>query len=517
VFDRSPDPRVARTYASAMQAARDASLDEARRNLQRTLEIAPSFAPAHLAFVLATRAIDDSTREHYRQASEQRVTLDDRERVLLTALEPLIRSRPDAAEGVRSLRAALVQAPDDGDLRYQLARAQWFAGDLAGAVETVEDVLRRDPGLPLAYYELGFDLEWSGEKDRSIEAYRACVKAAPSAAQCLMALGAVLAQEGMCSEAEAVDRQAIAAAQTSYRAYELLAVALHGEGAPLEAVRGVADQGIAKLPPPAQTVYRPIWAARLAALGGDFDAVAAAVTDWEEAQSTSSDVGAHFGPVEIGAYALAEAGKLEEARELLRGFLRRAPAWSAGTFVDPTFEANALLYRFGALSASELAERREAWLASTGSTGQLAAWVQGRQIWWFAYAEPALTADDAREALEARARFPPLVDAPSRDPLLDVAVGAVLQRAGRTTDALPYLRRGAAACTGALQPFIYIHGLLELGQALESVGDSAGACAAYARVLEAWPHPRPRSASTDAAIARRRRLMCPQDHLAVPP
>jgi serine/threonine-protein kinase len=55
-----------------------------------------------------------------------------------------------------------------------------------------------------------------------------------------------------------------------------------------------------------------------------------------------------------------------------------------------------------------------------------------------------------------------------------------------------------------------MHAVLDLGRALEQTGDTAGACAAYARVLAKWGTAKPRSITADAAREGVRRLRCPR-------
>jgi TolA-binding protein len=51
---------------------------------------------------------------------------------------------------------------------------------------------------------------------------------------------------------------------------------------------------------------------------------------------------------------------------------------------------------------------------------------------------------------------------------------------------------------------------LDLGRALEQTGETAAACAAYAKVTERWGHAKPRSVTAEAAAAGFRRLRCAQ-------
>ncbi len=188
--------------------------------------------------------------------------------------------------------------------------------------------------------------------------------------------------------------------------------------------------------------------------------------------------------------------------------MRNAPAWGAHSYVvDVTLIASAVLYRMGALSKTELATRRDAWLRGSSASAELP-WMQSQQQWFFAYAVGAATSDDARAALEALPRFPPLIPAPARDPSFDAYVGEVYRRAGRAREALPALRRNAAWCSWVIDPFSYMSGLNELGAALEDVGDSDAACSAYARVVSLWGTTKRRSVTGAQARSRFVALGC---------
>jgi predicted Zn-dependent protease len=85
------------------------------------------------------------------------------------------------------------------------------------------------------------------------------------------------------------------------------------------------------------------------------------------------------------------------------------------------------------------------------------------------------------------------------------AIGALLLGAGKPAAAVPWLRGAAKTCS--LTP--WIRAKATLARALDASHDTAGACAAYAEVLAAWPNPRPRSVTVEQARARSRALDCP--------
>jgi eukaryotic-like serine/threonine-protein kinase len=506
-LDRSPLPEVARAYAAAMQAARDGALDAAYENLGRALALDPSNARAQLTFLMLGNRVRADAPARYQSVSEHRSTLDERERVLLDALEPLFRAEPDGAESVRRLRSGLEKSPGDGDLRYQLARVLSLVDDLGGAVRTLEEITRRDPTFALALQDIGFNSEFVGDAERASAAYEKCSAISASASKCLLRSAELAAKEGKCVEAETTSRKAIAASPDSPRGYELLADALESRGAPPSAVAVAVEEALKR----ASAEERPIATAtrRVESAGwrGDFEDVLEATKGWEAALAGSNDAQEQFAPVEYAVAALIESGRRGEARARLERYLRRVPGWiTAGPIDAETIEANGLLRHVGGLAEGEWIARREAWLAASKESSRLA-WLRAQQWWWFAYAEPARDADDALAALAVLPRFPPMVAAPGRDPWYDASLGDVYRLAARYREALPYYRRSAAACTG--DSFSRVRSLMGLGLASEMLGDGAWACAAYRGVLDLWGSARPRSITADGARAHVAALGCP--------
>jgi serine/threonine-protein kinase len=148
-------------------------------------------------------------------------------------------------------------------------------------------------------------------------------------------------------------------------------------------------------------------------------------------------------------------------------------------------------------------DARRGWLARWGATPPA---VARPYLWVVAFARPAETPDDARAALEELPKYAPL-------PALwqipaDYAVGRTYLLAGRAEEALPYLRRAAAACDDLYVPFEHVRASLALGDALAATKDTAGACAAYRAVIDRWGAAKPRSTTVDAARAHAKGAGC---------
>jgi eukaryotic-like serine/threonine-protein kinase len=139
----------------------------------------------------------------------------------------------------------------------------------------------------------------------------------------------------------------------------------------------------------------------------------------------------------------------------------------------------------------------------------------GSLTWALGWALPAVTPEDANEALAALAANPRFALPRGGERMVavhsvDGAAGHVLLLAGKPGDAVPLLRRSTHNCLALTEPFEHFHASLDLGQALEATGDKPGACVEYRVVLAHWGNAKPRSVTADKARERMKALSCPQ-------
>ncbi len=80
--------------------------------------------------------------------------------------------------------------------------------------------------------------------------------------------------------------------------------------------------------------------------------------------------------------------------------------------------------------------------------------------------------------------------------------------AGKSGQAIPWLRRFTGDCHQLWLPVEHMRAKLDFGQALEQTGDTKGACESYARVFAQWEQATPKSVSARAAKAAMKRLSC---------
>jgi len=172
-------------------------------------------------------------------------------------------------------------------------------------------------------------------------------------------------------------------------------------------------------------------------------------------------------------------------------------------------EALVALYRGRGISRSDFAAGRARWLAAekdrplrVGTYG-----VGSGSRWIRAYAQSAVTIEDAKEALAALPEYLPMPAERVRTAEQDEAIGETYLLAGRAEQAIPFLRRAAYSCKAAEHPFHHTWANLYLGRALEQ-HDAAGACVAYKVVVDRWGLA-PESRAAREAIERRKALACP--------
>jgi serine/threonine-protein kinase len=203
-----------------------------------------------------------------------------------------------------------------------------------------------------------------------------------------------------------------------------------------------------------------------------------------------------------------ETGKTALAADYAEAYLRRREAWLPDPFAEDFAIANDVTMRMlralaaaGRIDKAALAVRRDAWTDEWRKRVHASLWPY---LWLQAYA-PAATRDEALVAIQALG-----VPLPAYTPkTLGIAyAGHAYLLASRLDDALPLLERAGASCMALEFPMEHTLAHLWLGRAREAKADTAGACKAYAVVLERWGKAKPRSVSADEARARSKALGC---------
>ena len=190
-------------------------------------------------------------------------------------------------------------------------------------------------------------------------------------------------------------------------------------------------------------------------------------------------------------------------------FVTRSETWRKSTNgyggIDASLGLAKQTVRAGGLSPQEFGARRATWLDE-----QRRASSQTGLAWTYAFAATAETAEDAKEALAVLPEYAPFSPFTYYVGIPDAEIGSVYLLAGDVANAVPHLAKAVANCAAFRHPFVHTRAALNLGQALESKGDPAGACGAYKKVIDRWGSAKPRSLSAERARARSKALSCPK-------
>jgi hypothetical protein len=284
---------------------------------------------------------------------------------------------------------------------------------------------------------------------------------------------------------------------------------------PEATLRELAQQHAGAWSDPLREVYRVEDDASIAFQEGRFDAARSSVDRFAAlvAASAPTVYALHLWEARTRALLAGETGDIAEARRVAKDFVSRREAWTESLHPHGLgrIDSTPWLARLAAGQAGAIDAFRSAWIDEQAHDGALAG-----LLWSFGWGATALTREEAVDALRARSDDPRL-----QPPLAGTCIGAtvfgipdaytghVYLLAGRLEDAVAPLRRAAGVC--ACGPHLvadHVHAQLDLGAALERLGDAKGACDAFGDVLALWGNATPRSASADLARQALKRLRC---------
>jgi eukaryotic-like serine/threonine-protein kinase len=487
-------------FAEGLQAFRDGNWSHAVKQLRLAVARDPELASAHfrLALVMGIFGRVDETLLSLQRATSLRDRLTPRERALLEALAPLLQQIPmDVGETVKRLDGAIARDPTDPDLWFWKVRALWYRRDHAGQLEAATHLCELDPTSALGWRERAHALNLLGRVDDARMVFEECVAHAPEAVICVRDLALMNLHAGRCTEAEDGLRRSLARAPDDPDTHAHLASALYPRLG-LEAARAAVDN---------ETAIDGSRAARrsiaLAVLAGDLARARDLALANRALLADKRSAFEHF-PAELTLYEVAvEAG--DRPTELARSFFARQAAWidasgfPPGEGIDPTGLMLSEAFRGGVFDRRARDDELARWVSSRGNA--FSAWVM-------AHALPAVTEGEANDALAVAPKV--LAGSLLVRGIPDAAIGKLLLLARRPADAVPHLTMAAASCLAVFEPFAHTRAHLDLGRALEEIGDTDGACRAYDVVLSRWGAATLKSVSADAARARKRAL-CKKD------
>ena len=493
-------------YQAGLQSIRDADSGGAESHLRRAITLDPTLAAAHLRLGLVVaypgQANPDAAAA-YREATRLRGALTPRDRALLAALEPWLGADPvDTAATLERLVELTERYPLDAELFDVLANLRQVESP-SRRLAAARRAVAIDPEFAEAWQHVGASLAET-DPEGAIQAFTRCTTIAPTATDCWAERADIEIARGRCAEAEGLLRRATADPRAHPSYFRRRAQVLHALRKPSAAVVDVLRQGWARRDPGSAREDELYDRILLAASEGELETARARAVEALALIDPLPELAVH------GRFALLlveielEAGRTQEAAAVASEFLRRREAWQIGVpNEDPTVYFARVVARTGAISASELSARRDAWLR----TAAAATVIQKAGAWGLAHALGIERADDALEALAAT---PAEMTSRSGSPLiqLDALRGGALWLAGRGDEAEPLLRRAILRCDEMRNLFSRRRAELILGRVLEARGDKLPACEAYRDLVSRWGDAKPRSVTAEEARKRIRSLGC---------
>jgi serine/threonine-protein kinase len=501
-------------YARALQKIRDG--DMVRSGLEHVTELDPSLAAAHLRFALTRFSgfweLPVEARGHLAKAVEGRQALTEKDALLLRAAQAWIQNQPaDATSYAHFMDQALERFPLDAEVAYFAAAAQLEKGDRAAGAALLDRAIALDPAFGLAYGVRGDELAYDGAFAQARELLERCEHSAPAARLCPEERALIDQQQGDCEDLERVAQRLVARDPSDQSGYWWLASASYAVGRPLETVRELLRQRVARLAPLLKARFELTGLWSLAILSGDFDEARARALELEQNVATDPAMVLHGHAAWMWSSASAESGRTSEAASKAQEFLRRRGAWTAeprhddyAMMRDPTPRLLVAAREGGLMSPGSVQEERARWLQSWGA---VVPELSRPFLWLHGYAAAAETRDDAATALTEEPKY----GMPAFTPFVagDAYIGKVYLLADRPAEALPYLRRATRACIGVESPVQHTQAHLALAQALVATGVREEACAPLQVVLDRWGRAKPRSVTADKARALARSVGCP--------
>ena len=485
-------------YKTGMQATRDGDTVLIGTSFRRAATLNPTMAAAHLriAFVDLGDTGLETARANYRRALQLRASLSARDLDVMGAYEAVI-LEPDNAEFERRTEHLAEAYPMDAEIWLMFADAAYLNHKLEDAESRARHAIEIDPKFGYAWLLVAWALKDRGEADAYVQALESCTSATPSAAECMLELLRVRANDGACEAAEDLAKRLVIVRPKGAFARYVRAAALAQSGASRETML-LALQDFA--------ASRYGWGEDKVDLWlGDFAGLLARHAQPSDAGSLPFRSMVDRAAAEVVAWR--ESGRSDRAGRVAADVLTRRPVVApdpskfelAGGGLPILNYVELLGVAHGELTPEAWAREREtarAWLErKVGETSS--------SLWLHLDAPMASTRAEAEAAL---AKAPK--DVSLTTPLDGALLGHVYALAERWGDALLPLERATRACFEFDDLPFYQRAHFERGRAYEVKGDAPRACEEYARVVARWGSALPRSTSAEAAKGRAQALHC---------
>ena len=512
-----PDPlgcnaAAIKAHKEGLHAMRQVGWDVAQHAFEAAMAADPGCAAPHLRLSLMGPGLSipsSRVRSTWQTAASLRANLTDRERDLLDASEPCIaRDPPDRHECARRALPLADKYPLDAEV---LAWVADFAHKTAADDEALlTRAVKIDPLYADAWQGIASARMRKNDTPGAIEALDKCIAAAPASNDCRFERVRIDFHRADCKSAEQHARDWVGRTQGQAFPQRFLANALAAQGESREVVEESLRNRWAVLEPDVRTFFPVLESAHVAVFYGDFAAARTLSRKLLEL-AEGNDYARHAEAATFAARLAAEEGRSADVLAIASSFRKGARVWPYPTVFTPYAwtavpegvpSLLSLEHDAGGLTTTQFVASLGAWrddASATGRVSQLQALAFGSALLPSTKAEAEKTIDGANLAL-----VPLRLD--SDGALLRGNIGRLFQRAGRSDDALAYLRAAAGDCNPLQNAFDAVHAHLWLGELLEARGDTAGACTEYRVVLDRWG--KTKSVTAERARARRGKLAC---------
>ena len=506
------NPEAIAAFRAGLQAMRDGAWVRVEAPLAKAVQLEPTFGAVWLRLIFSRRqsGTEESRREAFREAIRFRSTLTERDRVLLDALTPSMEGPGGKERTLTALRSAAARYPGDLEITLWIMFEVFLDVPPDELLALTREGLSTDPeALDFLQFE-GIALASLGRIGEALTSFDHAVARAPDS-DSLWTKAFVEMEVGRCRDAERDARAAVV--HTGNLALAPMQAALmFANGTERAAVEQTLQQGLSG--PVLALVPVAIDRASIAIATGDFaggerllrQAIAGAGDVWVE----------HLFSTRALVQVLVETGRVQEAARAAEAFRKGSGAWKAAPALsywdDLSLTFAAAEVRGGTLTRDAFVSMREAWLAKGREVTR--GLTQG-QLWITAYAAPAGTPDEAREALRALEGFPAVPPGAVNYASFSVsatrraAIANVRFLAGDDNGALPLLREAAADCSALVSPVTSVRAHHDLAVVLERTGDKDGACKEHKLVVERWGAGKPPTLSATDSKKRMTTLHCP--------
>jgi tetratricopeptide (TPR) repeat protein len=204
------------TYMKAMALYENIKLDEARTLFQKTVEIDPKFALAHMYLGLLETTTQAQTAE-MNKAISLADNVSEGERLIIHSTREYLDGKP--MQGEQLLRKAIAMYPDERRARYILGEILYTRQQYSEAIIIFNEIIKIDPQHAPVYNLLGYAQMYKGDMTAAEKALQKYVELIPNEPNPHDSYAEILMKRGKFDESIEHYRKAIAIDPKFYGSY----------------------------------------------------------------------------------------------------------------------------------------------------------------------------------------------------------------------------------------------------------------------------------------------------------